>query len=78
MEKKIDFNQVIDRSGTGSMKWEPWVLNSRFGNKKEGLLPLWVADMDFLSPKVVCDALESRLGHQIYGYTVQGSVAKNY
>ncbi len=69
-EKDWNFDKVIDRSNTGSMKWEPGVLGVKFGRGKENLLPLWVADMDFLSPWVARQAMEERMGHQIYGYTI--------
>jgi len=71
LEKDWNFDEVIDRSNTGSMKWEPSVLKFKFGEGRENLLPLWVADMDFLSPGVVRKAMEKRLAHQIYGYTIQ-------
>ena len=70
LEKDWNFDEVIDRSNTGSMKWEPSVLKFKFGEGRENLLPLWVADMDFLSPGVVRKAMEKRLAHQIYGYTI--------
>ena len=42
------FDRIIDRRGTGSMKWE------RYAGKD--ILPLWVADMDFATPAVVLEA----------------------
>lgn len=71
VRKDWNFDEVIDRSRTGSMKWEPGILRIKFGPGRENLLPLWVADMDFKSPSVVRQAMEKRLAHQIYGYTVQ-------
>ena len=53
------------------MKWEPEVLRAKFGAGRENLLPLWVADMDFYCPKVVRSAMEERLAHQVYGYTIR-------
>jgi cysteine-S-conjugate beta-lyase len=70
LEKDWNFDDVIDRRNTGSMKWEPEVLRVKFGQGKENLLPLWVADMDFNCPSVVRQAMEKRLAHQIYGYTM--------
>ena len=55
------FDGLIDRRGTGSLKW------GRYG---EGVIPLWVADMDFASPPEVIEALERRVRHGVYGYTV--------
>ncbi|NLA61693.1 MAG: cystathionine beta-lyase, partial [Bacteroidales bacterium] len=42
MKTKYDFDQVIDRSNTNSIKIE--ALEEVFGNKD--ITPLWVADMD--------------------------------
>ena len=61
----MDFNQIIDRSGTRSLKWE----NVRNEAGKPDVIPLWVADMDFAPPEPVLAALRSRTGHPIFGYT---------
>jgi len=50
---KFDFDRIIDRTGTGSFKWD--LVDGIFGGT--GLLPLWVADMDFESPPEVVAAL---------------------
>ncbi|MFO7751209.1 MAG: MalY/PatB family protein [Desulfobacteraceae bacterium] len=71
MEKEWNFDEIIDRSGTRSVKWEPSVLGAKFGKGRDDLLPMWVADMDFFCPPVVKKAMASRLDHQIYGYTLQ-------
>ena len=60
---KYDFDQVIERRGTGSIKWQ------RYGNE---VLPLWVADMDFVSPEPIVKALHERVDHRIFGYTGPG------
>ena len=70
MLKNWDFDEIVDRNGTAAMKWEPSILTAIFGTGKENLLPLWVADMDFKSPTVVRQAMEKRLAHQIYGYSL--------
>ena len=44
----MDFDRPVTRSGTASYKWD------KYG---EGVLPLWVADMDFASPPAVVAAL---------------------
>ncbi len=61
---KYNFDEIIERHNTGSLKWD--VLEERFGSGE--LLPLWVADMDFKAPPAVIRALSSRVGHGIYGY----------
>ncbi|MFA5903953.1 MAG: MalY/PatB family protein [Desulfobacula sp.] len=70
MIKDWNFDEIIDRSNTASMKWEPGVLSAIFGKGREDLLPLWVADMDFKCPTVVRTAMGKRLAHQIYGYSL--------
>ncbi|MDD1763044.1 MAG: aminotransferase class I/II-fold pyridoxal phosphate-dependent enzyme, partial [Methanothrix sp.] len=61
----MNFDTVVDRSGTGSLKWE------RVRNEagKKDVVPLWVADMDFPPPEAVVAALRTRIEHPIYGYT---------
>lgn len=60
-----DFDQIIDRRQTASVKWD---FNQRiFG--REDVLPLWVADMDFQAPQAVVEALVHRAKHGIYGYS---------
>ena len=55
-----DFDKVIDRKGTDSLKW------TRYG---DDVIPLWVADMDFPSAEPIVRALHHRIDHRIYGYT---------
>ena len=61
----IDFDEVIDRHGTGSLKYD--CAESR--GRSPDLLPLWVADMDLRAPQSVLDALVERATHGIFGYT---------
>ena len=63
-----DFDKPIDRMGTGSVKWDG--LKERFGS--DGMLPLWIADMDFPSPEPVARAVAERAAHPIYGYPYRG------
>ncbi len=62
---KYDFDRVIDRRGTGALKVE--VLKERYG--RDDLIPLWVADMDFLSPPAIGEVITERCKHNLYGYT---------
>lgn len=57
-----NFDQPVDRRGTGSLKWDKY--------RDRDILPLWVADMDFLSPPATIDALSARALHGVYGYTM--------
>jgi cysteine-S-conjugate beta-lyase len=63
---KYNFDEVIDRTHTNSLKWDG--LEKRYGDKD--LLPLWVADMDFKAPQPVIDAIIKQAQHGIYGYTI--------
>jgi cystathionine beta-lyase len=63
---RYNFDQIIDRRGTGSVKYD--LRKKFFGN--EDILPLWVADMDFASPDFITNAISERARHPVYGYTV--------
>ncbi len=54
----MDFDKMIDRRNTESIKWKYF---------PEDVLPLWVADMDFQSPPEVINALHQRIDHGIFG-----------
>ena len=56
------FQQLIDRRSTESIKWNLY---------EEDVLPMWVADMDFLCPPQVLDALRRRVDHGIFGYPTE-------
>ncbi len=61
---KYDFDGVIDRSNSYSIKYEP-----SWRGKPDDILPLWVADMDFAAPGCVQEALIRRAQHGIFGYS---------
>lgn len=61
---KYDFDEIIDRHGTGSSKWDN--VGARVGNPDA--LPMWVADTDFRCPQPVVDAVIRRASHPVYGY----------
>lgn len=63
--KRYDFDEVIDRHGSGCTKIED--LPVIFG--KDDLTPLWIADMDFRVCPEITDALQHRISHPIYGYS---------
>mgnify|MGYP002409733723 CR=1 FL=1 len=56
-----DFDTVIDRHGTNSIKW---------GVYPEDVLPLWVADTDFAAAPPIVERIKKRIAHPIYGYTM--------
>ena len=67
---KYNFDEVIDRKNTDSMKWSASYLERHFGSAD--CVPLWVADMDFRTAQPVIDAVTERAGHGIYGYALAG------
>ena len=54
------FDKVINRRGTGCMKWDV----------AENELPMWVADMDFQTAPEITEAIIERAGHGVFGYTL--------
>jgi len=60
-----DFDKIIDRRKYHSVKWDE--LETIFG--VQDVLPMWVADMEFRSPKPVIEAIKKAAEHGIYGYT---------
>lgn len=56
------FDTCPDRNGYGSLKWDKY--------KGRDIVPLWVADMDFTTAPEIIAALQDRLDHGIYGYTI--------
>lgn len=54
------FDERVDRRKTHSLKW----------NGPENELPMWVADMDFQTAPEIIEALQKRVAHGIFGYTV--------
>jgi cystathionine beta-lyase len=72
-----NFDHKIDRSHTGSVKWEfvpdwndpdekNWINACKAQSQ---IIPMWVADMDFACPEPVLSALKQRVDHGIFGYT---------
>lgn len=64
-EKNLDFDTVIDRRNTKSLKYD---FAEKRGMPKD-ILPLWVADMDFKTSSYVTDALCNMADHGIFGYS---------
>ena len=54
------FDEPVDRRGTHSLKWDV----------KDNELPMWVADMDFRTAPEVIEALEKRVQHGVFGYSI--------
>jgi cysteine-S-conjugate beta-lyase len=62
-----NFDQFIERRDTNSIKWNQY---------PEDVLPLWVADMDFLTPEPIRNALHAMLDRGVLGYEILQPRAK--
>lgn len=62
---KYDFDRVIDRRGKNCLKYD----FAAERGKPDGLLPLWVADMDLPAAEEIKQALHEAVEHGIYGYS---------
>ena len=57
---EYNFDILTQRRGTSSLKWDV----------KENELPMWVADMDFITVPQITEALQKRASSGIYGYSI--------
>ena len=57
---QYNFDNPPSRVGTGSYKWD----------SRKDVIPIWVADMDFTTAPCVIEALQKRVAHGIFGYTL--------
>lgn len=62
--KRYDFDRKTDRRMTGSYKWD--------SSGDPDVIPLWVADMDFMTAPCIIEALRRRVDHGVFGYTLVG------
>ena len=60
----MNFDELIDRRGTGCVKWDE--------SPSSDVIPLWVADMDFRAAPAILDVVKKRAEHGVFGYTVVG------
>ena len=60
------FDQIILREGSQSLKYDG--RRQMFGSND--VMPMWVADMDFAVPEMITKALQTRLNHPIFGYSI--------
>jgi cystathionine beta-lyase len=75
-EDGFDFDEVIDRRSSNSVKW---ACSGKLLTPEECAadpLPMWVADMDFKAPQRVLDAITDAVQHGILGYP--GGAPKSY
>ena len=63
--KNYDFDKIIERRGTSSLKYDFALRRGRPAD----VLPFWVADMDFPVADEILATLTERVRHGIFGYT---------
>ncbi len=56
---RYDFDQLLDLRNSDCVRWQLY---------EEDVIPLWVADMDFVSPQPVIQALQERVAFGVFGY----------
>ena len=59
---KYNFDEIIDRKNKGFIKWEKY--------KDTDILPMWVADMEFKSPKSIIERLKRKANEGLFGYSL--------
>lgn len=59
---RYNFDALPDRRANESWKWHAF---------PEDVLPMWIADMDFVSPEPVIRALRERVEHGVFGYPME-------
>jgi len=62
MANKYNFDEIIDRRGTDSVKWDL--------TTDAEVLPMWVADMDFKTAPEITEALLKKVSHGVFGYSI--------
>ncbi|MBR3030937.1 MAG: PatB family C-S lyase [Bacteroidales bacterium] len=70
--EEFNFDEIIDRRNTYSVKYD--ALKTLFG--RDDITPLWVADMEFRSPKCIRDVLEKYVQSGVYGYNSEPAQMK--
>jgi len=63
----FDFDKIIDRKGSACIKWDGM---EKFLGAADAL-PMWVADMDFLTPAYITDAIARKASHGVFGYPLR-------
>lgn len=67
----MDFDTHIDRSANNTAKYTQ--CKAVFG--RNDILPMWVADMDIISPPFILNAIQQRAQHPVFGYVDKPAAA---
>ncbi|WP_170439866.1 MalY/PatB family protein [Ruegeria arenilitoris] len=65
----MTFNDLIDRRGTFSSKWDK--MEQLFGVSPEDGLAMWTADSDYATAPCVIEAVRRAADHGVFGYSWQ-------
>ena len=57
-----NFDKLTERRNTNSVKWDE--------EADAQVIPMWVADMDFEAAPCIIEALNQRVAHGVFGYTL--------
>ncbi|MCQ2220560.1 MAG: pyridoxal phosphate-dependent aminotransferase, partial [Prevotella sp.] len=57
-----DFDKITNRRNSGCYKWDEAGMDD--------IIPMWVADMDFQTAPCIIEALQKRVAHGVFGYTL--------
>lgn len=68
MTEKYDFDEIIDRRGSGCIKYDFAAENGM----PQDVLPLWVADMDFRTAPCIIERMRKDIEFGVFGYTDSG------
>lgn len=60
--ENYNFDEIVNRRGTNCVKWDV--------ENEDGIIPMWVADMDFPAAPAIRKVVEARAKHGVYGYTI--------
>jgi cystathionine beta-lyase len=65
----FNFDSCPERQGSDSTKWHKYA--------SQDIIPCWIADMDFVSPPEVIEAVQKRAAHGVFGYPAQREAVLN-
>lgn len=59
---EYNFDEIVNRKNTNSVKWDTL--------SDDGILPMWVADMDFKTAPEITQAILKKVSEGIFGYNI--------
>lgn len=65
---KYNFDEIVDRKNTYSMKYG--LIEQKYPKAKEDSIPMWIADMEFATPKRIVKAIcKNAKKNRLFGYS---------